>query len=154
MLPTDLAAEPWPKVSVVIPAMNEARNLPHVFERMPRGTYEVILVDGNSTDDTVAVIRSFKPAKLIQIRAEEYVPGVVLNRGMREAASPWVVFLNSDCEPADSHWLSELLGADIEDLGTDRSHRAVGCAARTAKSRALPGPATARIKAYLTGRTA
>jgi len=55
MLPTDLAAEPWPKVSVVIPAMNEARNLPHVFERMPRGTYEVILVDGNSTDDTVAV---------------------------------------------------------------------------------------------------
>ena len=55
MLPTDPAAEPWPRVSVVIPALNEARNLPHVFERMPRGTYEVILVDGNSTDDTVAV---------------------------------------------------------------------------------------------------
>jgi glycosyltransferase involved in cell wall biosynthesis len=55
MLPTDLAAESWPKVSVVIPAMNEARNLPHVFKNMPSSIYEVILVDGNSTDDTVAV---------------------------------------------------------------------------------------------------
>jgi glycosyltransferase involved in cell wall biosynthesis len=55
MPPTDLAAEPWPKVSVVIPALNEAKNLPHVFANIPRDTYEVILVDGNSTDDTVAV---------------------------------------------------------------------------------------------------
>src|SRR6201986_2726793 len=55
MLPTDLAAESWPKVAVVIPAMNEARNLPHVFKNMPSSIYEVILVDGNSTDDTVAV---------------------------------------------------------------------------------------------------
>jgi glycosyltransferase involved in cell wall biosynthesis len=54
MLPTDIA-EPWPRVSVVIPALNEARNLPHVLARIPPSTYEVILVDGNSTDDTVAV---------------------------------------------------------------------------------------------------
>ena len=57
MHPTDIDS-PWqPKVSVVIPALNEARNLPHVFARIPRDTYEVVLVDGNSTDDTVAVAR-------------------------------------------------------------------------------------------------
>ena len=56
MHPTDIDS-PWPRVSVVIPALNEARNLPHVFARLPRDTYEVILVDGNSTDDTVAVAR-------------------------------------------------------------------------------------------------
>ena len=27
----------WPKVSVVVPALNEARNLPHVFAKLPDG---------------------------------------------------------------------------------------------------------------------
>jgi rhamnosyltransferase len=73
------------------------------------GRVELIHIDSGSTDDTLAIIRSFEPAKLIQITPEEYVPGVVLNRGMREASAPWVVFLNSDGEPADERWLSELL---------------------------------------------
>ena len=48
-------------VSVVIAAMNEAENLPHVFARLPEGLHEVILVDGHSVDDTVAVARSLRP---------------------------------------------------------------------------------------------
>ena len=50
-----------PRVSVVIPALNEARNLPHVFAELPRDLYEVILVDGNSIDQTVSVARSLRP---------------------------------------------------------------------------------------------
>jgi len=79
---------------------------------------ELIHIDSGSTDNTVDVIRSFKPAKLIRIRADEYVPGVVLNRGMREASSAWVVFLNSDCEPVGSHWLAELLTTAQSALAT------------------------------------
>jgi glycosyltransferase involved in cell wall biosynthesis len=52
---------PWPRVSVVIPAKNEARNLPHVFALMPRTVHEVILVDGHSVDDTVAVAKQLWP---------------------------------------------------------------------------------------------
>jgi glycosyltransferase involved in cell wall biosynthesis len=52
---------PWPRVSVVIPALNEARNLPHVFAQLPPTVYEVILVDGHSADDTVAVARRLWP---------------------------------------------------------------------------------------------
>ena len=44
-----------PTISVIVPAMNEAANLPHVLPRIPTDVLEVILVDGNSTDDTVAV---------------------------------------------------------------------------------------------------
>jgi glycosyltransferase involved in cell wall biosynthesis len=51
----------YPRISVVIPAMNEERNLPHVFEQMPDKVYEVILVDGNSVDNTVAVARKLWP---------------------------------------------------------------------------------------------
>jgi glycosyltransferase involved in cell wall biosynthesis len=50
-----------PSVSVVVPALNEARNIPHVFERVPQDVHEVILVDGYSTDGTVAVARQYRP---------------------------------------------------------------------------------------------
>ncbi|MFE9683399.1 glycosyltransferase family 2 protein [Streptomyces sp. NPDC002701] len=50
-----------PPVSVVIPAMNEAENLPYVFKTLPQWIHEVVLVDGNSTDDTVQVARELWP---------------------------------------------------------------------------------------------
>ena len=59
--PTDVVDVPWPRVSVVIPAMNEARNIPHVFALIPRTVHEVILVDGRSVDNTVAVARDLWP---------------------------------------------------------------------------------------------
>ncbi len=49
------------RVSVVIPTLNEANNLPHVFARLPHNLHEVILVDGYSTDDTVAVAQALYP---------------------------------------------------------------------------------------------
>lgn len=50
-----------PPVSVVIPTLNEEKNLPHVFARLPEGLHEVIVVDGHSTDATVAVARRLRP---------------------------------------------------------------------------------------------
>ncbi|WP_143589340.1 glycosyltransferase family 2 protein, partial [Streptomyces angustmyceticus] len=41
--------------------MNEAENLPYVFKTLPDWIHEVILVDGNSTDDTVRVARDLWP---------------------------------------------------------------------------------------------
>jgi glycosyltransferase involved in cell wall biosynthesis len=55
------AAYRLPTVSVVIPALNEARNLEHVFARIPADVYEIVLVDGNSTDDTVEVAKQLRP---------------------------------------------------------------------------------------------
>src|SRR5215471_20106511 len=53
--------QPWPRVSVVVPTLNEARNLPYVFSRIPADVHEVIVVDGHSVDDTVAVARQLRP---------------------------------------------------------------------------------------------
>ena len=49
------------RVSVVIPTLNEERNIPHVFARLPDGLHEVIVVDGHSTDGTVGVCRRLRP---------------------------------------------------------------------------------------------
>ena len=51
----------WPRVSVVIPTLNEARNLPYVFSALPADVHEVIVVDGHSVDETIAVARRLRP---------------------------------------------------------------------------------------------
>jgi glycosyltransferase involved in cell wall biosynthesis len=50
-----------PTVSVIIPARNEAANLPHVFRSLPPWVNEIIVIDGHSVDDTVAVTHELCP---------------------------------------------------------------------------------------------
>ena len=104
-----------PPVSVVMRSKNDGAiigaTLRALYNQDYPGGVEVIHFDSGSTDNTVAQIQARRPFKLIQIHAEEYVPGVVLNCGMREARSEWVVFLNSDAEPANPRWLSGLIDA-------------------------------------------
>src|SRR3954452_21057710 len=57
----ELTAMEKVRVSVVIPTLNEARNLPYVFAELPAGLHEVIVVDGFSTDGTVDVARKLMP---------------------------------------------------------------------------------------------
>ncbi|WP_349903873.1 glycosyltransferase family 2 protein [Parafrigoribacterium humi] len=49
-----------PRISIVIPAMNEAKNLEVILSELPP-VHQVILVDGNSVDDTVATARRVMP---------------------------------------------------------------------------------------------
>src|ERR1700730_14652946 len=49
-----------PRVSFVVPTLNEAKNLPWLLPRIPDWAHEVIIVDGRSTDDTVAVARRLR----------------------------------------------------------------------------------------------
>ena len=51
-------AGPEPVVTVVVPARNEAGNIPHILDRVPEmgGGTEIIFVEGNSKDDTYEVI--------------------------------------------------------------------------------------------------
>jgi glycosyltransferase involved in cell wall biosynthesis len=87
--------ENGPSVSVVIPAMNEAKNLPWVAERMPRGVAEIILVDGRSEDDTIKVARSLWPAVRVvtQIRRGK---GNALACGFEAATGEVIVMIDAD----------------------------------------------------------
>ena len=55
-----------PKVSIVVPARNEARNLEVILPELP-AVHEVILVDGHSVDDTIETARRVMPdIKVVQ----------------------------------------------------------------------------------------
>jgi glycosyltransferase involved in cell wall biosynthesis len=91
-----------PTVSVVIPAKNEAQNLPHVFAGLPQDLHEVILVDGDSTDDTVRVARSLRP-DIIVIGQTRKGKGNALACGFAAATGDFIVMLDADgsTDPAE-----------------------------------------------------
>jgi glycosyltransferase involved in cell wall biosynthesis len=82
-------------VSVVIPARNEAPNLPHVFATMPRWVDEVILVDGQSTDDTVAVAQDLWPDIKV-VRQTGRGKGDALLAGFAASTGDIIVTMDAD----------------------------------------------------------
>lgn len=84
-----------PTVSVVVPAKNEARNLAHVFASIPSWVDEVVLVDGQSIDDTVAVAQRLLPE--IQVVAQlGRGKGDALRAGFAAAKGDIIVMIDAD----------------------------------------------------------
>jgi glycosyltransferase involved in cell wall biosynthesis len=86
---------PWPRISVVIPTLNEARNLPHVFSRLPADVHEVIVVDGHSVDDTVAVARQLRPGVRI-VQQTRRGKGNALACGFEAATGDIIAMIDAD----------------------------------------------------------
>jgi glycosyltransferase involved in cell wall biosynthesis len=84
-----------PSVSVVIPAKNEARNLSHVFATIPEWVDEIVLVDGQSTDDTVAVARELCPDVKI-VMQQGRGKGDALQAGFEACKGEIIVMLDAD----------------------------------------------------------
>ncbi len=85
---------PSPTVSVVIPALNEETNLPLVLEGLPP-VDEVVIVDGGSADDTVAIAREVRPDAVV-VRQTRHGKGNALVCGFAAASGDIVVTLNAD----------------------------------------------------------
>ncbi|MGW1816543.1 glycosyltransferase family 2 protein [Streptomyces sp. NPDC002125] len=84
-----------PPVSVVIPAMNEAENLPHVFKTLPDWIHEVVLVDGNSTDDTIRVAQELRP-DVVVVKQVGKGKGDALISGFAACTGDIIVMVDAD----------------------------------------------------------
>ncbi|MGX1545068.1 glycosyltransferase family 2 protein [Streptomyces adustus] len=84
-----------PPVSVVIPAMNEAENLPYVFKTLPDWIHEVVLVDGNSTDGTVEVARDLWPGVRV-VAQDGRGKGDALITGFEACTGDIIVMVDAD----------------------------------------------------------
>jgi glycosyltransferase involved in cell wall biosynthesis len=105
-----------PSVSVVIPALNEERNLPHVFAKLPAGISEVIVVDGGSVDRTVEVARELRPDVVI-VQQTRTGKGNALACGFAACTGDIIVMIDADgsTDPAEIPLFVEQLvaGADF-----------------------------------------
>jgi len=82
-------------ISVVIPTLNEAANLPQVLERLPAFVDEVVIVDGHSIDGTIAVARQIRPDARV-LRQDARGKGNALACGFAAAAGDIIVMLDAD----------------------------------------------------------
>jgi hypothetical protein len=90
------------RTSVVIPALNEERNIGWVLERLPSCVDEVLVVDGRSTDRTIPVALEVRPdARIIEEKAPG--KGAALRAGFAAARGRYVVMLDADgsMDPAE-----------------------------------------------------
>lgn len=90
------------RVTLVIPAMNEENNIAWVLRRVPSRVEEIILVDGHSTDSTVALARDARP-DIVVVQQRGAGKGAALRTGFEVATGDMIVMMDSDgsMEPAE-----------------------------------------------------
>lgn len=103
-------------ISVIVCTHNRAMLLPNVLTQLcaqdyPPESFEIIIVDNGSTDDTAQVVQRFKPDRELILRfVQEPRLGVTFarNRGAEEAHHPYLAYLDDDC-CVGRDWLSQLV---------------------------------------------
>ncbi|MGN6202205.1 MAG: glycosyltransferase family 2 protein [Solirubrobacterales bacterium] len=104
------------KISVVVPAMNEEKNIGQVLSELPDGLHEVILVDGNSKDNTIEAARQAYPEIRVTSQSGRG-KGDAFRTGFAAVTGNLVVMLDADgsADPAEIVRFVEALeaGADF-----------------------------------------
>lgn len=105
-----------PKLSIIVPTFNSGSTILGCLESIKRqrfSDYEIIVQDGMSTDDTLALVASFAASnREITVRElQERDDGAydAMNKAMDRATGEWIYFLGSDDELHDPNGVAKML---------------------------------------------
>lgn len=87
------------RFSVIIPSYNKANSIGRSIESVLNQTFqdfEIIVIENNSTDDSVEVIKSFQSEKVILINEKQQGVSYARNSGWRMASGDYICFLDAD----------------------------------------------------------
>ena len=93
------------KVSIIIPVYNRAAVVPVTLQSVLSQTHrplQVVLVDNDSTDDTLRVLQEFQKEheseqfEVVVTNESHHTAGAARNRGFEFATGDWVLFFDSD----------------------------------------------------------
>ena len=97
-------------ISIIIPSYQSSNYISHCIKALkaqtyPKKKYEVIIVDNNSNDGTVKIIRQYEEIKLLN--EERQGAYFARNLGIEASKSPIIAFTDSDCAPF-ADWLEKI----------------------------------------------
>ena len=103
------------KVSVIIPARNEEKNIENLLKALHRQSYpmsllEIIVIDDHSTDNTAGLVSNFPGVKLLQLKEDSInsYKKKAVESGIRAATGDLVVTTDADCVPSPE-WISTIV---------------------------------------------
>ena len=89
----------YPKVSVIVPSFNQGEYLEETLLSIIRQEYpnlELIVIDGGSTDESVAIIKKYEDAISYWVSEADRGQSHAINKGLEKATGEWVAWMNSD----------------------------------------------------------
>lgn len=102
----------FPSVSVIIPVKNEALKIRACIDGILQQTVpvtEIIVIDSGSTDDTVAILKTYKEVTFVEIPAAEFNHGETRNMGVQKASAEFILLTVGDARPYNEFWIEEML---------------------------------------------
>jgi len=101
-----------PHVAIIIRTFNEEKHIKKLleacFSQMTSYSFEVVVVDSGSTDNTLDIIKNY-PVILVNIDSSDFTYGRALNIGARKSSGTIGVCVSAHCFPSDKFWLEELV---------------------------------------------
>ena len=101
-----------PTVSVIIPTYNAANEIAELLDNLIIQRYpvhEILVVDSESTDETVSICKKYDNVRIIGIKKADFDHGRTRDMAFRNSSGSVVVFLTQDCIPANASFLEEII---------------------------------------------
>ena len=101
-------------ISIVIRTYNEQKHIREVMEILSKQTYknfEIILIDSESTDDTIKIVSEYKKVlslKILKIKKKDFDYSYASNMGVQHASGDIICFLSGHSVPVYTDYLSEI----------------------------------------------
>lgn len=107
-----------PSVSVVIPTLNAGRQLEELLSLLGCQTLrptEIIVIDSESTDNTVTIAENSPLTRVASIQREDFNHGTTRHEAFLLTSGEFVCFLTQDAVPADDQYLERLIEPMLSD---------------------------------------
>jgi cellulose synthase/poly-beta-1,6-N-acetylglucosamine synthase-like glycosyltransferase len=112
--------QPETKISVIIPARNEAENIKNCLDSIinqsyPKHLFEILVIDDHSTDNTADIILSYSSQNVKLISLKDFVPPAAINSykkkaieiAVQQSTGELIVTTDADCF-VPQNWLQTI----------------------------------------------
>lgn len=97
--PTRPDGSPWPRISITIPSYNQGQYIEETIRAILLQGYpdlELTVMDGGSTDDSVAVVKRYAPWIKTWVSEKDKGQADAINKGLAHATGALFQWINSD----------------------------------------------------------